>query len=175
MRRWTMLNILSQLIEWIMPQYDHTKYVVPLPQERKIPKGAKPKLPDNVLYDKAFQNLVRQEWDNDKSSFELTVYKVTDKNHDKFTDELNDIDFALIQERSLDAIKAIRLKPLWAKGLSSQVVSEDLSRNERGYSWAELKKYWSVFNEAAKVEEDTEKGGKPLPRRVKVAKRKPIG
>lgn len=164
-----MANLLSKLIDLIMPQYDPTNYVVPLPKERKLSPTSRPKLPDDVLYDKAFKNLVRQSWDIDKSSFELTVYKVADKNADKFTDELNDMDYALVQEKGLDALKAVRLKPLWAKGLSSQIVSEDLSRNERGYSWAEIKKYWAVFNEAAKLEDDPDNSGvkhvKPLPRK----------
>lgn len=159
------VNFLSRLVEWIMPQYDAKEFVVPLPKERKLLTAQRPKLPDDVLYDKSFRNLVRQTWDIDKNSFELSLYKIADKNADKFTDELNDMDYALIQEKELDPLKAIRLKPLWAKGLSSQVVSDDLSRAERGYSWRELKKYWAVFNEAAKVEDDTEKTPKPLPRK----------
>lgn len=158
-------NILSRLVEWIMPQYDPTEFVVPLPKERKFSPTSRPKMPDDVLYDKAFQNLVRQTWDIDKNSFEMSLYKIADKNADKFTPELNDMDYGIIQEKELDPLKAVRLKPLWAKGLSSQVVSDDLSRGERGYSWRELKKYWAVFNEAAKVEEDTEIKPKPLPRK----------
>ena len=155
-----------------MPQYDPTQYTVPLPKEKVSPKvSARPRLPDNVVYDKAFQNLVRQTWDADKNGFEMSVFKVSDKNADKFTDNLVDNDYALLEEKALDALKAVRLKPLWAKGLSSQIVSEDLSRNERGYCWREIKKYWAVFNEAAKVEdEDTEKVSKPLPRKRKRGK-----
>jgi hypothetical protein len=121
---------------------------------KAAPTPTKSKLPNDVHYDKAFQNLVRQQYDFENNVFELSVYKVADKSTDKIVSDLTDLDRQLLQERDLNEMKAVRLKPLWAKGLSSQSVSEDLSRNERGYSWREIKKYWSLFNEVAKVDEE---------------------
>lgn len=143
-------------------RYDTSRFTfkAPTPTTKPTPTPTKTKLPVDVHYDKAFQNLVRQQYDFDNNVFELSVYKVADKNTDKLVSDLTDLDRQLLQEKDLNELKAIRLKPLWAKGLSSQVVAEDISRTEKGYSWRELKKYWAVFNEVAKIDDDTDE---PLP------------
>jgi hypothetical protein len=133
--------------------------------EKRIPIPTKTKLPTNVSYSKSFRNLVEEVTDPVSGVIEMSVYKIADKNADKYTGEVTDLDRQLLAERDLNEIKAVRLKPLWAQGLSSQAVSEDISRSERGYSWAELKKYWAVFNESAKINSDD--GENPLPRKRK--------
>lgn len=156
-------NWKHELLCRIGMRYDASRSGFKAPTPTKTaPTPTKSKLPNDVHYDKAFQNLVRQQYDFENNIFELSVYKVADKTTDsKYINDLTDRDRQLLQERDLNEMKAVRLKPLWAKGLSSQAVSEDLSRNERGYSWREIKKYWSLFNEVAKVDDEEEK---PLPR-----------
>jgi hypothetical protein len=166
-----MIKLFSIIYESIMPSYSPEGFVTPLPKSRELTKPTKPILPDNVKYSKSFQNLVRETWDTSTNTVTLSVYKIADKNADKFKDELTNNDLSELQLSELDPLKATRLKPLWAKGLTSEIVAADISRTERGYSWREVKKYWSVFNRAAEIENEDPKASKPLPRKPRGAKK----
>lgn len=114
----------------------------PFPVIKTQDKRQAPDKPDNIVY-YANQAFVQSE-DTEARTFEDTRYLgQADR-----SGQITRTDEAIMERYGLDKERYMKLKPIWAAGVSAQVAARSF-RGKRGYSSRTLDKFWSAFSEAS--------------------------